>query len=226
MPRVIWITGAGGFSGTHLAHYLRGLSEELELIGLDAVRRSGTVFDSFHVVDIRNEEAVGRLAEAKPPDRIFHLAGRMPPASEEELWCTNVGATLALLHALKGRAKKGLRILSIGSAAEYLPTSGTLTEKHPCGGTTPYGRTKWAQTVLALAAGPGTESARLCGSNLQSSWARPFSAPRGRVRFARNFRKDRRRQYRSGRLATKAGFCRYPRRGRRLLADSGTRPRR
>src|SRR6476659_8028640 len=103
MPRVIWITGAGGFSGTHLAHYLRGLSEELELIGLDAVRQATTVFDSFHVVDLRNEEAVGRLAEAKPPDRIFHLAGRMPPALEEELWCTNVGATLALLHALKGR---------------------------------------------------------------------------------------------------------------------------
>lgn len=167
MPRVIWITGASGFSGSHLAQYLRGLSEELEVIGLDAIRQAASLFDSFHVVDIRNEDAVGRLAEAKPPDRVFHLAGRMPPAPEEELWCTNVSATLAFLHALKGRTKKGLRILSIGSAAEYLPTSATLTEKHPCGGITPYGRTKWAQTVLALAAGRAL--------NLHVSVARTFN---------------------------------------------------
>jgi GDP-4-dehydro-6-deoxy-D-mannose reductase len=129
------------------------LPEELELVGLESKRQPAPLFDSFHLVDIRNEKAVGKLAKRQPPDRLFHLAGRMPPAPEEELWRTNVSATLALLQALGGRAKKELRILSIGSAAEYQPSSDKLTESHPCGATTPYGRTKWAQTVLALAAG-------------------------------------------------------------------------
>ncbi|MGI8960905.1 MAG: NAD-dependent epimerase/dehydratase family protein [Bryobacteraceae bacterium] len=154
MRRVVWITGAGGFSATYLARYLRELSEDLELIGLDSARQApSSLFDLFHLIDLRNQEAISELAQSQPPDRVFHLAGRMPPAPEEELWSANVSATLALLQAVARRSKKELRILSIGSAAEYLPASDKLSENHPCGGTTPYGRTKWAQTVLALASG-------------------------------------------------------------------------
>lgn len=44
-------------------------------------------------------------------------------------------------------------MVSIGSAAEYLPQAqGAQAEDSPCGGASPYGRVKWAQTLLALEA--------------------------------------------------------------------------
>jgi GDP-4-dehydro-6-deoxy-D-mannose reductase len=70
------------------------------------------------------------------------------------LWRVNVLGTLNLLRALSDRRSPALRILNVGSAAEYLPHRGrTLRETAPAGGLSPYGRSKWAQGQLALALG-------------------------------------------------------------------------
>ena len=177
----IWITGAGGFSARYLAVYLRQLPVALELVGLERFHFENSNFDQVHKIDITNPEAMRRLARSRPPDCVFHLAGAMPPAEEGELWRVNVGGTQILLQTLAAAGTKPVRIVTIGSAAEYYPVRRNLIETDKCGGETPYGRTKWAQTAIALACarelgmdvmvartfnllGPGLSNALVAGS--------------------------------------------------------------
>ena len=135
---------------------------------------------SVHKIDITNPEEMRRLVRSHPPDRVIHLAGAMPPAEDAELWRVNVGGTQTLLQTL-AIAKKPPRIVTIGSAAEYYPLRRNLVETDKCGGETAYGRTKWAQTTIALACarelgidvmvartfnllGPGLSTALVAGS--------------------------------------------------------------
>ena len=94
------------------------------------------------------------LAETQTPDRVIHLAGLLPPAAEADLWRVNVAGTLNLLQALDAAKNPALRFVTVGSAAEYTNYStGRIREDHSAGGASPYGRTKWAQSTLALAFG-------------------------------------------------------------------------
>jgi len=65
-----------------------------------------------------------------------------------------VAGTLNLLQALDAAKNPALRFVTVGSAAEYT-NYGTsrIRENHSAGGASPYGRTKWAQSTLALAFG-------------------------------------------------------------------------
>jgi GDP-4-dehydro-6-deoxy-D-mannose reductase len=149
----IWVTGAAGFSGRHLIRYLRGLPEPLQLVGFDLRPEAPEGLDSYHQVDLADGAKLRELAEAQPPDRVIHLAGLLPPVAEPDLWRVNVGGTLNLLRAL-AEAKTHARFLTVGSAAEYVDISSRrIREDHAAGGNSPYGRTKWAQSILALAFG-------------------------------------------------------------------------
>jgi GDP-4-dehydro-6-deoxy-D-mannose reductase len=126
-------------------------------VGLGLQRIAPDFLDEYHQIDLTDAVGIRNFVNAQPrPDRVFHLAGLLPPASEAEMWRVNVGGTLNLLLAL---AKSGghLRVLTVGSAAEYIGLSDQpLRENHPVGGGTRYGRAKWAQTALALAVGAQT----------------------------------------------------------------------
>jgi GDP-4-dehydro-6-deoxy-D-mannose reductase len=149
----IWITGAAGFSGRHLIRFLRELPEPLQLVGLDLRPEAPEGLDAYHQVDLADGAKLRELAEAQPPDRVIHLAGLLPPVAEPDLWRVNVGGTLNVLRALAD-AKTHARFLTVGSAAEYINISSRrIRENHPAGGNSPYGRTKWAQSILALAFG-------------------------------------------------------------------------
>jgi GDP-4-dehydro-6-deoxy-D-mannose reductase len=105
-------------------------------------------------VDLTDVEALRELARAHPPKQVIHLAGLLPPAAEADLWRVNVGGTLNLLQALASAKARRVRMLTVGSAAEYLRSSANrIRETDPAGGHTSYGRTKWAQSVLSLAFG-------------------------------------------------------------------------
>lgn len=150
----IWVTGAAGFSGRHLIRFLRTLPEPVELVGFDLRPDAPEGLDAYHAVDLGDSARLRELAEAQTPNCVIHLAGLLPPAAEADLWRVNVGGTLNLLHALAATRKREMRIVTVGSAAEYINISKQrIREDHPAGGNSPYGRTKWAQSTLALAFG-------------------------------------------------------------------------
>lgn len=149
----VWITGAAGFSGKHLVTFLRELPGQLRLIGLDLRPTAPDGLDFYAQVDLADAAKLCELADAQPPDYVIHLAGLLPPAAEADLWRVNVAGTLNLLQALKHRGR-AVRFVTVGSAAEYSDLSARrIREEHRAGGNTPYGRTKWAQSTLALAFG-------------------------------------------------------------------------
>jgi GDP-4-dehydro-6-deoxy-D-mannose reductase len=164
----VLITGAAGFSGRHLVSYLRTLPQLIEIVGLGRRTPKGVDLDSFLKVDITDSNAVRSAVQSTRPEKVFHLAGAVPPASESEMWQINVGGTLNLLQALSEIRDRPTSVVSVGSAAEYQPScSAWIGESEPCGGQSPYGRSKWVQTRTALA----------CGKEwgLKLSIARPFN---------------------------------------------------
>src|SRR6185437_7901702 len=149
----VWITGAAGFSGRHLIRLLRSLPGPLRLVGFDLRTEAPEGLDAYHAVDLGDGARLRELVETQAPDHVIHLAGVLPPTPEADLWRVNVGGTLNLLHALAA-AKTKARFLTVGSAAEYTNfTRRRIREDHSAGGNSPYGRTKWAQSMLALAFG-------------------------------------------------------------------------
>ena len=153
-PKKIWITGAAGFSGRHLIRFLRQLPKPLQLVGFDLRSDAPEGLDAYHPVDLGDGAKLRELAEAQAPDYVIHLAGVLPPAAEADLWRVNVAGTLNLLQALAAAKNPALRLVTVGSAAEYTNYStGRIREDHSAGGASPYGRTKWAQSTLALAFG-------------------------------------------------------------------------
>jgi GDP-4-dehydro-6-deoxy-D-mannose reductase len=152
----IWITGAAGFSGRHLIRFLRELPQPLRLVGFDLRPEAPQGLDAYHAVDLSDGAKLREIAEEQAPDYVIHLAGLLPPAPEADLWRVNVGGTMNLLHALAS-AKARARFVTVGSAAEYTNLSNRrIREDHSAGGNSPYGRTKWAQSTLALAFGAET----------------------------------------------------------------------
>jgi len=150
----IWITGAAGFSGRHLIRFLRELPEPLHLVGFDLRPTAPEGLDAYHGVDLGDGAKRREVAQAEPPDRVIHLAGILPPSPEPDLWRVNVGGTLNLLHALADANISGVRFVTVGSAAEYTHFTARRTrEDHSAGGNSPYGRTKWTQSMVALAFG-------------------------------------------------------------------------
>jgi GDP-4-dehydro-6-deoxy-D-mannose reductase len=108
------------------------------------------------------------LAIAEPPRWVIHLAGLMPPSAEADMWRANVGGTVGLLAGLDAAECRDTRVVSIGSAAEYAEgAKNPISEEARCGGTSAYGNSKLAQSMICL---------RLAASlGLNALVARPFN---------------------------------------------------
>lgn len=159
MQSPVLVTGAAGFAGGHLVERLRhdgpvvgwyrpGAPPPAAGLSLgDAVE--------WRAVDLRDTAAVETaIAEARP-HAIYHLAGA---ANQGAAWAQtdvtfelNVRATHVLLRAV-GRHVPGARVLVTTSAAVYAPSDAPLHEQAPIGPRTPYGVSKLAQEMLAVAA--------------------------------------------------------------------------
>ncbi|MEW5757418.1 MAG: GDP-mannose 4,6-dehydratase [Pseudomonadota bacterium] len=146
----VWITGVNGFTGQHLVRYLAARPEKLSLVGLGRAQEPAIKLDHYYSLDITQVDAVREAARKTPPAIVIHAAAAMPPASDAEMWHVHAGGVVGLMRGLAAAAIGDVRVLNIGSAAEYLKSaSGFLRESDPCGGENTYGRSKWAQTVLA-----------------------------------------------------------------------------
>ena len=153
MSKVIWITGAAGFSARYLAANLRRTEPGSRLIGLDRNPADRGELDDYYPIDITDLLELKKLAEVEPPRLVFHLAAAIPPVPEEALWHVNVGGTRVLIEAVASSEKPQIRVLVTSSAAVYRPTSAMVNEKAPAGGANAYGRSKWGQEQIALASG-------------------------------------------------------------------------
>ncbi len=146
------ITGASGFLGGHLIDALRqGGASTFAL-----TRALSNPSRADHEIAVSQETDPAellRILEEVSPDWIFHLAGRPSASSMPELYRANVLYGAAILAAARTASSRPVTVMA-GSAAEYGPQAAALDkvgEDIPCAPTSPYGITKFAQTLHAVA---------------------------------------------------------------------------
>jgi GDP-4-dehydro-6-deoxy-D-mannose reductase len=120
----IFVTGAGGFMGSHLVDFLADRGHKI----------FGTYFGSVNLIeeirnksnlsqcDMRHFGALKKLIAEIKPDQVYHLAAQSyPTKSWEDPWYTvetNVLGTINIFEAVK-ELKLKCRTLVAGSSAQY-----------------------------------------------------------------------------------------------------------
>ena len=146
---VVLVTGNLGFTGRHLVRYLADQSPRPQVIGWDCGSGQDPLAAQQLTESLADPVAIRSELEQHRPQYVIHLAGRTPPASDEQLWAANVGLTVNLFEAVKGLDPPP-KVVVIGSAAELGSTPDRpVTEDQPCRPIGVYGGTKLAQTLLA-----------------------------------------------------------------------------
>ena len=150
----ILITGAAGFTGTHLWDYLKKIKNH-EIYGLEKApknRQDGR----FYCCDLCDARQTAHFLKKINPDRIFHLAAQSSAAlswdKPKETFNLNVGGTLNLLEAVRAMGKRPAFLVS-GSAEEYGLSAADRTRTNESAilkPFNPYAASKVAQRYLAF----------------------------------------------------------------------------
>jgi nucleoside-diphosphate-sugar epimerase len=154
----VWmITGGSGFLGGHLLDRL-GVEPPsgVEVVAIGRRPPPNLPAGGFVPVDLDDSGALNRVVADLAPSRVFHLAGRTPPAPADDCYRSNTLATVHLLDALRGSGCSS-RVVMVGSAAELGPVPVEdlpVSEDHPCRPVDPYGLSKWLATVAGLSSRP------------------------------------------------------------------------
>lgn len=152
----VWITGAGGMMGSHLAEmlvaeghdvratYYKPTVDVLDLKNFDAIE-----------VDITDWCSVYDSLTAFQPDAVFHLAAQSYPTISWqrpiETLSVNVVGTCIVFEALR-RVRPDAKIIVAGSSAEYGsvdPSEVPINERRELQPLHPYGVSKVATDLLA-----------------------------------------------------------------------------
>ena len=159
----VLLTGHTGFKGSWLGLWLTKLGANVTGVGL----QPNTIPNLFsqldltkhlnrhHIADIRDPEAISKIASACNPDVVFHLAAqplvRFSYQDPLTTWSTNVQGTLHLLEALKP-LKHQCAVVIITTDKVYANREWThgYRETDRLGGHDPYSASK-AATELAVA---------------------------------------------------------------------------
>ncbi|MGF7169432.1 nucleoside-diphosphate-sugar epimerase [Sphingobium xanthum] len=162
------ITGAGGFTGLHMAAEL--LSQGHEVHGAVRDDHAAVVAGLFttHVCDLKDREQVRQLVESARPDKVVHLAGIAHVAHSDvtEIYETNLLASRNLLEALARLETPPSAILLASSANIYGNRhGGMITEDNPPDPANDYAVSKIAMEHMA----------RLFGDRLPIIIVRPFN---------------------------------------------------
>jgi len=153
----VFITGATGFVGSHLAEFLSG--QGFEVWG---VTRS-EVLQANHNgkwnllrLDLSDEESLIKTLDQLQPDMIFHLAGQSSVKAswdnKAETFEANVMLTIHLLEAVRKSKAKDATVITVGSSEEYgqvRPEEMPITEETPLRPLSPYGVSKASIYLLA-----------------------------------------------------------------------------
>jgi GDP-4-dehydro-6-deoxy-D-mannose reductase len=149
------ITGADGFAGQHLLRELLSTTPvALELHGT-TFRALADKTIPYHVVDLRDAQAVSHLIGTLQPEQIYHLAGTASVGqSYDAAWSTlenNIRATLNLILAcVEHRIAPRLLVVSSGDIYGDRLIDAPATEDSPLRPGNPYAVSKIAQDMLAL----------------------------------------------------------------------------
>ena len=145
------LTGAGGFCGRHLKHFLERKNVEVHIITNKLIKKPRY----YYVSDVTDAEKLTNVINLVRPDYLFHLAGISHSSDPAIFYRVNVEYAVGLLQALRRVGLKKCSVLFIGTSAEYglvsleqLPIREDLRPQpynH-------YGISKLAQTFVGLAA--------------------------------------------------------------------------
>jgi GDP-4-dehydro-6-deoxy-D-mannose reductase len=114
---------------------------------------------AFVTADFDDPDGFRLAIRSIAPDHVIHMAGKTPPAPDEELYRSNFWSTIRVLNTLRTLSRP-VKITLAGSAAEVgsVPASDLpVDESYPCCPIEAYGRSKWLATIAGLAEKPPLE---------------------------------------------------------------------
>jgi GDP-4-dehydro-6-deoxy-D-mannose reductase len=147
----VLIIGVNGFSGIHLVRQLVERSG-YKIFGSDI--QENTFLDKdlecYHKLDITNFEMLKRIVKEVKPDIIYNLSGLFNSENFKAIYEVNLMGVINILEAVKEVDPQNIKMLFVGSAAEYGITPNSqmpITEESLCNPANPYAISKYAATL-------------------------------------------------------------------------------
>jgi nucleoside-diphosphate-sugar epimerase len=167
----VLLTGATGFLGRWVARLLSELGADLHVTVRDrrvmaSISEAYGLVATFHQVDLSQPGEAQRVCETLRPAVVFNLAGYgVDPTERDPLLTAQLNHALPqelalAMAAIDTPSWTGRQLVHAGSALQYGPVEGPISEATASAPTTLYGQTKLAGAdAIATACGVGLRAA-------------------------------------------------------------------
>ena len=142
----VFVTGATGFVGSHLAAALVERGDDVVCLARRPEQAAFLTSLGARIAPGSLEDAASLAAALRLVEVVYHVAGLTAATSEREFLEVNAVGTRRLVDAAAGAAPALRRFVYVSSIAAVgpAPPGGRLTEDSPCRPVTAYGRSKLA----------------------------------------------------------------------------------